>query len=164
MIERMIDEKGLRAGVGIILCNSLKQLLFARRIGKQNAWQFPQGGIQEGESAEQAMWRELHEELGLTEDCTQLIHSPDSWFTYYLPKHLRRTKSRPLCIGQKQKWFLLKLIASDNAISLNAHHPAEFNQWKWVDYWVPAKQVVLFKRDLYQKVLQACQSHLNTLP
>ncbi len=150
----MIDEKGLRANVGIILINESKQLLWAKRAHTGDAWQFPQGGIHEGESAEQAMYRELHEELGLTADSVEEVAVTQDWLIYYLPKRLRRYDSLPLCVGQKQKWFLIKLLADESQINLQATDKPEFDQWTWVDYWYPSKHVVQFKRDVYRKALK----------
>lgn len=160
----MIDKKGMRAGIGIIICKHRNQVLLAKRIGKNNAWQFPQGGIQEKETPEQAMWRELHEELGLTPQHCKIVYSPARWFSYYLPKNFRRKQELPLCIGQRQKWFILQLTASEDNICLNKHNKPEFSTWKWTTYWEPIEEVVLFKRKLYKDVLTACAAHLNPMP
>ena len=98
-----IDEDGFRPNVGIILANKSGQVLWARRVG-QDAWQFPQGGINHDETPEQALYRELHEEVGLTPNDVDVIGCTDGWLRYRLPKRFLRYRSNPLCIGQKDKW------------------------------------------------------------
>ncbi|MEZ9820920.1 RNA pyrophosphohydrolase [Shewanella sp. 10N.286.45.A1] len=149
----MIDSDGFRANVGIIICNRSGQVMWARRFG-QHSWQFPQGGVDEGESAEEAMYRELYEEVGLRPEHVQILASTRSWLRYRLPKRLIRQDSKPVCIGQKQKWFLLQLKSNENAIDLNACGHPEFDDWRWVSYWYPVRQVVSFKRDVYRKVMK----------
>ncbi|MFI3244991.1 MAG: RNA pyrophosphohydrolase [Ferrimonas sp.] len=148
----MIDSDGFRANVGIIICNRSGQVLWARRFG-QHSWQFPQGGINEGESAEQAMFRELYEEVGLPRESVRIIARSRSWLRYRLPKRLVRQDSKPVCIGQKQKWFLLQLQCDESRINLAASGHPEFDDWRWVSYWYPVRQVVSFKREVYRKVL-----------
>ncbi|MGB1238118.1 MAG: RNA pyrophosphohydrolase [Pseudomonadales bacterium] len=149
----MIDRDGFRPNVGIILANSQGQVLWARRIG-QNAWQFPQGGINDGESAEQAMYRELEEEIGLTAKDVEVIAVTRGWLRYRLPKRMIRQNSFPLCIGQKQKWYLLKLTGPDEAIRIDATDSPEFDGWRWVSYWYPLGQVISFKREVYRKAMK----------
>lgn len=147
----MIDKQGLRLNVGIILCNKEKQLFWGRRPGLSEAWQFPQGGIHEKETVEAAMFRELEEELGLSATHVTILGVTQDWHTYYLPPQFRSRKST--CIGQKQKWYLLQLIASPKYIRFDRCHPPEFVSWRWVDYWYPVEQIIDFKRDVYTKVL-----------
>ncbi|WP_299492302.1 RNA pyrophosphohydrolase [uncultured Shewanella sp.] len=149
----MIDSDGFRANVGIIICNRFGQVMWARRYG-QHSWQFPQGGVDEGESIEEAMYRELYEEVGLKPEHVKLLTSTRSWLRYRLPKRLIRQDSKPVCIGQKQKWFLLQLTCNESAINLNASGHPEFDDWRWVSYWYPVRQVVSFKRDVYRKVMK----------
>ncbi|MBX2808126.1 MAG: RNA pyrophosphohydrolase [Cellvibrionaceae bacterium] len=151
----MIDGDGFRANVGIILSNTRGQLLWARRIGCHNAWQFPQGGIHPGESPTQALYRELHEEIGLQPEDVKIIDVTRGWLKYRLPKHFIRTGQTPLCIGQKQRWFLLQLLTDDRAIALDQSACAEFDQWRWVSYWYPVDQVIAFKRTVYRRALKA---------
>ncbi len=148
----MIDRHGFRPNVGIMVANGAGQLLWAKRVG-QDAWQFPQGGIQDDESAEQALYRELEEEIGLTEDQVELLGSTRGWLRYRLPKRLIRKGSSPLCIGQKQKWFLLQLRCSEGDIRFDADHKPEFDGWRWVSYWYPVGAVISFKREVYRKAL-----------
>lgn len=148
----MIDIDGYRANVGIIICNNDGQVMWAKRL-KQDAWQFPQGGVDANESPTQAMYRELWEETGLKPDHVSIIKQTDAWYRYRLPKRMVRRNTSPVCIGQKQKWFLLLLESQEHHVNLAATDSPEFEQWKWVDYWVPAKQVVGFKRRVYQCAL-----------
>lgn len=149
----MIDEEGFRQGVGIILVNAKRQVFLAKRIGKE-AWQFPQGGIKESETPEQAMYRELEEEIGLYAQDVKILSSTRRWLRYRLPKKLVRHHSTPLCVGQKQKWFLLQLTATDKAINLAATEKPEFDSWAWVSYWYPLSQVVAFKRRVYNLAMK----------
>jgi len=151
----VIDADGFRPNVGIIISNSQGQLLWARRVGGQDAWQFPQGGIQNNESPEAALYRELNEEVGLCKQHVKVIACTRGWLRYRLPKHLMRHQSSPLCIGQKQKWFLLALTASEQKICLNhKSEKPEFDAWRWVSYWYPLNQVIPFKRDVYRRALK----------
>ena len=148
----MIDVEGYRLNVGIILCNQDNELLWARRIG-QDAWQFPQGGIMNDETPKQAMFRELYEEIGLQPHDVTVVGSTRDWLKYDLPKRLIRYSSKPLCIGQKQMWFLLRLTGDENAISLGHMEKPEFDHWRWVDYWHPISEIVSFKRKVYESAL-----------
>lgn len=149
----MIDSEGFRANVGIMLANARGEVLWARRVG-QDAWQFPQGGIQQGESPQQALFRELEEEIGLTAKDVEIIASTRGWLRYRLPQRLLRRDSKPLCIGQKQKWFLLKMLSDDSEVRFDKDHKPEFDHWRWVSYWYPLGQVVPFKREVYRRALK----------
>ncbi len=149
----MIDADGYRPNVGILICNKIGQVLWARRFG-QHSWQFPQGGVNEDESAEQAMYRELYEEVGLGPKDVRILAVSRNWLRYKLPKRLVRWESTPVCIGQKQKWFLLSLEAKESKIDLKACGHPEFDDWRWVSYWYPVRQVVSFKKDVYRKVMR----------
>ncbi len=149
----MIDSDGFRPNVGIVLTNNWGQVLWARRIG-QNAWQFPQGGIKENEHPEQALYRELEEEVGLVAEDVRVLAQTQGWLRYRLPKRLQRSNSRPVCVGQKQKWYLLQMTAPDERVNFNGSEQPEFEDWRWVSYWYPISQVVLFKRDVYRRALK----------
>ena len=149
----MIDSEGFRPNVGIMVANTRGEVLWAQRIG-QDAWQFPQGGIAEGESPEEALYRELDEEIGLQRGDVKIVSCTRGWLRYKLPQRLVRRDSKPLCIGQKQKWFLLEMLADDNKVTLNNSHKPEFDGWRWVSYWYPLGQVVPFKRDVYRRAMK----------
>lgn len=149
----VIDEEGFRPNVGIIVANKEGLLLWARRI-KQNAWQFPQGGILPNETPEEALYRELYEELGLEREDVEEIGCTRNWLYYRLPERLLRHHIQPLCIGQKQKWFMLRLIGDENRVRLNLSDSPEFDRWRWVEYWFPLKQVIAFKRHVYRRALE----------
>ena len=149
----MIDSQGYRANVAIVLSNSQGQLFWAKRIG-MDAWQFPQGGIRKDESAQDAMYRELQEETGLLSEHVKLIGCTQDWLRYRLPKRFIRKHSSPVCIGQKQIWYLLELLAEDSEVQLDACRKPEFDHWRWVDFWHPVTEVVEFKRKVYETALQ----------
>lgn len=155
----LFDEQGLRLNVGIVIFNPQKnkKLFWAKRVGNQEAWQFPQGGMNPDETPVEAMYRELTEEVGLNPQDVHLVAESQHWYTYYLPKRYRRNSveaDAPLCIGQKQKWFLLELVSDEKHIRFDHSETPEFNDWKWVDYWYPVNHVVLFKRAVYRQALK----------
>jgi len=150
----VIDSEGYRANIGIVITNEKKQILLAKQY-KQDAWQLPQGGIDKGETELEALYRELEEEVGLEPEQVNLLAKTPKCLRYELPiEHIRR-KQKPTCIGQKQVWYLLKLVSSDTDISLNLHNKVEFDDWKWVDYWNPVDEVINFKKDVYEDMLKA---------
>lgn len=148
----MIDTDGYRANVGIILVNTEGGLFWAKRVG-EDAWQFPQGGIRKSESAEQAVYRELLEEVGVTKDSVELIGSTQDWLRYNIPDHLIRRHQTPCCIGQKQRWFLLRFTGDEADVCLDKCEKPEFDQWRWVDQLVPPRSVISFKRSVYTEAL-----------
>ena len=149
----MIDKDGFRPNVGIILANDAGQVLWARRVGGRDAWQFPQGGIDREESPEDAMYRELKEEVGLEPDHVKVLACTRGWLRYRLPRRMLRRNSTPSFVGQKQKWFLLRMVGADEHVRFDAGHEPEFDHWRWVSYWYPLGQVVSFKRDVYRRAL-----------
>ena len=153
----MIDKNGYRLNVGIIVCNYKLQLLWAKRA-KQTSWQFPQGGIQKNETAEDAMYRELEEEIGLESSQVKLLTQTKEWRHYKLPSFSRRYKNS--IVGQKQKWFLLELKTKEQNINLNKHTPAEFDDWQWVNYWFPLHDIVDFKKEIYRQTLFEFSNYL----
>ena len=151
----MVDSEGFRFNVGIALGNGRGQLLWARRAGMA-AWQFPQGGIRRGEAPEEALYRELEEEVGLAAEAVRVEAATRGWLRYRLPEwRVRRERERePMCIGQKQKWFLLRLLSDDSAIRLDHSTEPEFDRWRWVSYWHPLSDIVPFKREVYRRALR----------
>ena len=147
-----IDADGYRANVGIILANDDGKLLLAGRVGSKG-WQFPQGGISDGESARDAMYRELNEEVGLEPEDVELLGETREWLRYRLPKKYLRRNSKPLCIGQKQRWFLLRLKSSEERLRMDLSDSPEFDRWRWVAYWRPVNEVIYFKRRVYAQAL-----------
>jgi len=149
----VIDPDGFRPNVGIILSNREGRLLWARRVG-QDAWQFPQGGMRSDETPAEAMYRELSEEVGLRPRHVEVMGATRGWLRYRLPRRYIRRTSQPLCIGQKQVWFMLRLLCEDARVCLDSSETPEFDNWRWVDYWDPLREVVAFKRRVYRKALQ----------
>jgi putative (di)nucleoside polyphosphate hydrolase len=157
----VIDQDGFRSNVGIIVVNAKGKVLWAKRAGSQNAWQFPQGGVRQNEAPIDAMYRELKEELGLEPAHVTVLAESKQWLRYRLPVRFQRQQDPQRCVGQKQKWFLLQLIAEDSSIKLDASEHPEFDGWKWVDYWLPLKQVIFFKSHVYRKVLQEFEKYID---
>ncbi len=155
-----IDEQGFRANVGIILAHADDRLLIAGRAGRKG-WQFPQGGIQRGEEPVAAMFRELNEELGLGEPDVSVLGQTDDWISYRLPKRYVRKNTSPVCIGQKQLWFLLRLESEESQIRFDATGDPEFDRYRWVDFWRPVNEVIYFKRRVYASALYELGAHLH---
>ncbi len=152
-MTQVIDSKGYRLNVGIILANDAGRVFWARRAGQQ-AWQFPQGGIRRNEQPVEAMYRELAEETGLQPHQVELMGQTREWLYYQLPARYIRRRSYPVCIGQKQCWFMLRLIADDRHVDVAATDQPEFDDWCWVDYWQPPQEVIFFKRAVYRRALR----------
>ncbi len=100
------------------------------------------------------MYRELHEETGLAPHDVEIIGCTRDWLRYDLPKRYVRRRQRPLCIGQKQIWYLLRLTGGESNVDLAASESPEFDHWRWVDYWHPIAQVIYFKREIYRRALE----------
>jgi len=148
----MLDHEGYRPNVGIILANQKNEVFWGKRI-REHAWQFPQGGIQHGESPAQAMYRELHEEVGLLPEHVRILGRTRDWLRYDVPSHFVRRDARRRYRGQKQIWFLLRLVGRDTDVCLRATPNPEFDAWRWSQYWVPLDAVIDFKREVYSLAL-----------
>ena len=157
----VVDRAGYRLNVGIILINESNRVFWGRRSG-HDAWQFPQGGLSTGESAVEAMFRELFEEVGLERADVEVLGSTKRWLKYRLPKQYIRHGTVPLVIGQKQKWFLLKLVSPEQKIKLDLSDSPEFDSWRWIDFKEPAEQVIFFKRQVYLQALKELEYLLKT--
>ncbi len=156
----MIDKDGYRPNVGIILCNSRNEVFWGKRI-RQHSWQFPQGGINHGETPEQAMYRELMEEVGLAAQHVRILGRTRDWLRYDVPNQWVRRDWRGNYRGQKQIWFLLRLTGRDCDVCLRASTHPEFDAWRWNDYWVAMESVVEFKRDVYRSALTELERYLE---
>lgn len=167
----MIDEQGYRPNVGIVLCNRVGQVLWARR-SHRDGWQFPQGGIKEDETPEQALFRELREEIGLAQPAVQVLGRTRDWVRYEIPAQYRRSASQPCghdvsgvaartFRGQKQIWFLLRLVGRDEDVRLDLAKKPEFDSWRWIEYWSALEHIVDFKRDVYRQALTELEPFLG---
>ncbi|HLW75152.1 MAG TPA: RNA pyrophosphohydrolase, partial [Gammaproteobacteria bacterium] len=108
---------------------------------------------QPGETPEEALFRELGEEVGLVPGQVEVLGGTRDWLRYRLPTRYQRHDSLPLCIGQKQRWFLLRFKDEDQAVRLDGSEAPEFDDWRWVDYWKPLSEVIFFKRGVYREAL-----------
>jgi putative (di)nucleoside polyphosphate hydrolase len=156
----MLDREGFRPNVGIILLNAQNEVWWGKRV-REHSWQFPQGGIKYGETPEQAMYRELEEEIGLRQEHVKIIGRTRDWLRYEVPDHFIKREIRGHYRGQKQIWFLLRMVARDNDVNLRLTDHPEFDAWRWHDYWVPLDVVIEFKRDVYQRALQELSRFLS---
>lgn len=148
----MLDREGFRPNVGIILLNARNEVFWGKRV-REHSWQFPQGGIKYGETPMQAMYRELHEETGLHPEHVKIIGRTRDWLRYEVPDKFIKREVRGHYRGQKQIWFLLRMVGRDCDICLRATEHPEFDAWRWNEYWVPLEAVIEFKRDVYQLAL-----------
>jgi putative (di)nucleoside polyphosphate hydrolase len=159
----MLDRQGYRPNVGIILVNGRNEVFWGKRI-REHAWQFPQGGIKRGESPQQAMYRELREETGLMPDHVRVIGRTREWLRYDVPAQWVRREMRSHYRGQKQIWFLIRMIGRDTDVDLRASGQPEFDAWRWNPYWVPLDSVIEFKREVYRLALEELSRFLEGLP
>ncbi|MGI4984914.1 MAG: RNA pyrophosphohydrolase [Janthinobacterium lividum] len=148
----MLDREGFRPNVGIVLLNARNEVFWGKRL-REHSWQFPQGGIKFGETPVQAMYRELHEEVGLKPEHVRVIGRTRDWLRYEVPDRFIRREIRGHYRGQKQIWFLLRMVGRDCDICLRATNHPEFDAWRWNSYWVPLDAVIEFKRDVYHLAL-----------
>lgn len=154
----LIDRDGFRANVGIVLIGGDDRLFLGRRAGGRG-WQFPQGGIRPGEDAEQSLFRELREEIGLEPGDVSIVARTQRWLRYRLPSRYVRRNGRPVCVGQKQRWFLLRLEGAETRIRFDLTTEPEFDRGRWVDFWQPVREVIYFKRPVYTRALHELGRH-----
>lgn len=159
----MLDRDGYRPNVGIILCNRRNEVFWGKRV-REHSWQFPQGGIKYGEAPVQAMYRELQEEVGLLPDHVKILGRTRNWLRYEVPSNWIHQEWRGNYRGQKQIWFLLRLVGRDSDVCLRNGEKPEFDAWRWNAYWVALESVVEFKRDVYRKALSELSRYLFTDP
>lgn len=158
----MLDKEGFRPNVGIILVNRKNQVFWGKRI-RTHSWQFPQGGIDRGERPLDAMYRELHEEVGLQPEQVRVLARTRDWLRYEVPNRFVRRDSRGIYKGQKQIWFLLQMLGHDWEVNLRATEKPEFDAWRWNDYWVPLDVVIEFKRGVYKDALSELECFLPSV-
>ena len=156
----MLDRDGYRPNVGIILANGRNEVFWGKRAN-QHAWQFPQGGIKHGETPEQAMYRELEEETGLKADHVRVLGRTRQWLRYEVPEKWVRRDWRGTYRGQKQIWYLLRMVGRDCDVKLRASDKPEFDAWRWHEYWVPLEAVIEFKREVYREALAELHRYLE---
>lgn len=155
----MLDRDGYRPNVGIILANGRDEVFWGKRVN-QHAWQFPQGGIKHGETPERAMYRELAEEVGLTADHVRVLGRTRQWLRYEVPERWVRRDWRGTYRGQKQIWYLLRMVGRDCDVKLRMSEKPEFDAWRWHAYWVPLEAVIEFKREVYRQALAELHRYL----
>ena len=155
----MLDREGYRPNVGIVLVSNHNQVFWGKRI-REHSWQFPQGGIKKGETPEEAMFRELQEEVGLLPEHVRIMGRTRDWLRYDVPKQWIRREWRSTYKGQKQIWFLLRMLGKDADVDLRASGPPEFDAWRWNDYWIPLDSVIDFKRQVYESALIELSRHV----
>jgi len=159
----MLDQEGFRPNVGIVLLNKKNQIFLGKRIGELS-WQLPQGGIKSGELPEQAMLRELFEEVGLLPKHVTILGRTRDWLRYEVPDHYVRRDIRGHYRGQKQIWFLLKMLGQDSDIQLLNNAKPEFDAWRWEEYWQVPDLVIDFKQQVYQLALEELEQFMNAQP
>jgi putative (di)nucleoside polyphosphate hydrolase len=146
-----------RPCVAMMVVDDHKKILVCKRKNWgtddkfEKDWQVPQGGIESNETTEQAMRRELLEEIGTNQ--VKILSESSSWYYYDFPKYLEKSPITVKYKGQKQRWFLLKLDGDSSLIDLNTTEPAEFTEFRWVNYQELQTLVVDFKKEVYQKAL-----------
>jgi putative (di)nucleoside polyphosphate hydrolase len=158
----MIDPSTLpyRPCAGIMLLNAQRQVFVGQRLDSQlDAWQMPQGGIDEGEDAEAAAFRELHEETGVAQHLAKLIARSAGEHLYDLPEEMLGKIWKGRYRGQRQTWFLMLFLGTDSDINIATAHE-EFRAWRWAAPEQLVDLIVPFKRELYANVIAEFAPHL----
>ena len=158
----MIDRESLpyRPCVGIVLINQTGQIFAGQRLDSTaEAWQMPQGGIDDGEKPRQAALRELWEETGVTADLVMFLDKTPGWVTYDLPPELLGKVWGGEYRGQRQKWFLFRFTGTDDQVKIDSAHP-EFARWRWITADEMVAAIVPFKRAVYASVVASFRGHL----
>jgi putative (di)nucleoside polyphosphate hydrolase len=159
----MLDRDGYRPNVAIVIVNHRNHVFWGKRV-REHSWQFPQGGINPGETPEIAMYRELHEEVGLAPEHVRILGRTRDWLRYEVPQHWIKREWRGSYRGQKQIWYLLRLTGRDTDMNLRASEKPEFDAWRWNEYWVPLDSVIEFKREVYRQALLELDRFLQARP
>jgi putative (di)nucleoside polyphosphate hydrolase len=156
----MIDKDGYRPNVGIVICNARNEVFWGKRV-RQNSWQFPQGGIKHGESPEQAMYRELMEEVGLAQEHVRILGRTRNWMRYDVPRDWMKRDWRGHYRGQKQIWFLLRLLGRIASVRLRASRTIP-NSMPGAGMITGRrrKPMVEFKREVYRTALSELERFL----
>ena len=150
-----------RPCVGIVLANARGEVFSGQRIDAQiDAWQMPQGGIDPGETAQEAALRELHEETGVTPDLVTIEAETPDWVRYDLPVELVPKVWKGRFRGQEQRWFLMRFLGQDAQIVIETAHP-EFSCWRWIPADEVVDRIVPFKRAVYENVLAEFRDRLT---
>ena len=136
-----------RAGVGAVIANDRGQVLIGERRDHRGSWQFPQGGIEDGETPDEAVYREIDEETGIARRDLQLVARYPHWLCYELPPPMRSPKTG---LGQAQRWFLFRVKAGRSGL-ITKPHP-EFRRYAWVSFDAAVRRAVIFKRPVYRSV------------
>jgi len=148
-----IDHLPYRPCVGLAIFNTNGKVLVAKRLDNPDAWQMPQGGIDDGENLETAAFREMQEEIGT--DKAEILEILSTPLLYELPSDLLGKLWGGKFRGQEQHWIALRFTGEDSDIDLSAHEPAEFSEWKWIDLTEIVELIVPFKRETYTKLVSA---------
>ncbi|NOC46895.1 MULTISPECIES: RNA pyrophosphohydrolase [unclassified Ruegeria] len=150
-----------RPCVGLMLMNDQGQIFVGQRNDRHaNAWQMPQGGVDKGEDPRDAALRELLEETGVTANLVEIIAETEGWLPYDLPHDIVPKIWKGRFRGQEQKWFLMRYLGTDDQIDIATHHP-EFTCWKWQEPDRLIAEIVPFKRDVYERVVEAFSDYLS---
>ena len=157
---RKFSEKNYRPCVGIVLINNGSIFAGQRLDYKSDAWQMPQGGIEENESPIRAAIRELKEETGIKKKHIKIILESKNWINYDLPKELIPKLWNGKFVGQSQKWFAMEFLGSDSDVNINTKNP-EFTKWQWMTKNKLLDNIVPFKKRVYENILSQFSAQLN---